>query len=75
MISNPDHNHIVIKHDVNMHPDKTIVLYAALVTVSIILMLQGSYGLTQNSSGKGTVGVFPLESKPYGLTLIPRLDG
>src|SRR5690242_9554247 len=55
----------------NMHPDKTIVLYVVLATVSIILMLQGviPYGLAQNSPGKSTIGVFPLESKPYGLTL------
>ena len=52
------------------HPKKTIVMYAALVTVGIILTLQGtvSHSLAQSSSGKSITGVFPLESKPYGST-------
>jgi hypothetical protein len=52
------------------HPNKTIVIYAALLTIATVLMVQGtiSYSLAQSSSEKSIIGVFPLESKPYSST-------
>jgi hypothetical protein len=51
--------------------ERTILMYAAaFITIAIVLMLQGiiSYTFAQSITGKSIIGVFPLESKPYGLT-------